>query len=440
MHAPQLAHSVPLREAHGHLPWLGKALDMLSLHEAVDITDALDRLSARLRTPRPAGSPAFLQAHSARPEAWAEGRWFTRRELDRATGDVPVVVMSFDHHSVVANSAALALASIDRTTPDPPGGIIERIASGPHAGEPSGLLLESAAQRVWSLAPEPDESLRTEQIARALAHLASLGFVEMHDLLSPVWLGPTLAQLDRAGRLPLRVGLFAPVDEIERHAADRRSWENPRLRLLGGKIFTDGTLNSRTAWVLEPYAHAPPDLLHGKALMTPDQIKAAAERCLRLSLGLAMHAIGDGAVRACLDGVAQISGSLRPRGSASLPIRIEHCELIDAADIPRFAELGVIASVQPCHLLADIEALRRALPHRLHRVMPWRDLIRSGLKPGRTLLFGSDVPVVRADPADSLQAAVHRRRPGMSADEAIAPEQALDDATALRCFQILEEA
>jgi predicted amidohydrolase YtcJ len=377
---------------------------------------------------------AWLQAHSARFEGWAERRWMTREELDRATGSRPTLIMSFDHHAVFANSAALAAARISRSTPDPAGGVIERVSGSPRAGEPTGLLLESAAFGTWATAPEPEASFRDEQIESALSHLAAVGFAEMHDLASPLWLGPLLAGLERVGRLPLRVGLYSLVDEIEAAASTRATWESSRLKLLGGKVFTDGTLNSRTAWVLEPYAESPPDLRHGKPLMTPRQIADAAERCLRLNLGLAMHAIGDGAVRACLDGISQISPSLRLSVSSSLPLRIEHAELIDAADVPRFAELGVIASVQPCHLLADIEALHRAVRARLDRVMPWKSLIRSGLVPGKTLLFGSDVPVVRANPEDSVQAAAARRRPEMPECDAINPGEAIDEATAWACF------
>jgi predicted amidohydrolase YtcJ len=434
--APTLATSPAARpaelcEAHGHLPWLGKALSMLSLEGCTSVRDSLDRIAARAATMTPG---AWLQVHSARYEGWAERRWMTRDELDRATGDRPTLVMSFDHHAVFANSAALAAANIDRSTPDPAGGIIERVSSGANSGEPTGLLLEAAAFSTWALAPEPPESGRQAQITAALDHLAALGFLEMHDLASPHWLGPLLATLEREHRLPLRVGLYGLLDDIEAIAATRSTWESPRVRLLGGKIFTDGTLNSRTAWVLEPYAESPPDLKHGKPLMTPKEITNAAERCLRLNLGMAMHAIGDGAVRACLDGISQITPSLRLSVSPSLPIRIEHAELIAPADVPRFAELGVVASVQPCHLLADIEALHRAVPGQLDRVMPWKSLIRSGLVPGKTLLFGSDVPIVRANAEDSIQAAVERRRAGMTAREAINPDEAIDEATAWACF------
>lgn len=337
--------------------------------------------------------------------------------------------MSFDHHAVFANSAALKLAKIDRNTPNPAGGIIERDA----AGEPTGLLLESAAFSIWGLAPEPSTSEWDGLIRRAVQHLAGFGYEEVHDLFSPEWLGPLLARMHESGELPMSVGLFAPLEEIEARLQGAPTWQSDRVRLLGGKIFTDGTLNSRTAWVLHPFADAPSGLERGKPLMTPAQIQAATERCARLNLGIAMHAIGDGAVRACLDGIEAMDVQTRRAMAARGSIRIEHCELIDEADVPRFAKLGVVASVQPCHLLADIEALERGVPDRLDRVMPWRDLLSAGCVAGQSLIFGSDVPVVGADPADSIQAAVERRRVG--GGTVIGRSQAISVAEAQACFR-----
>ncbi|MGH7243113.1 MAG: amidohydrolase [Phycisphaerales bacterium] len=412
-----------LREAHAHLPWLGRALDMLSLDGCQSAGEALDRIAARTG---PSSGGHWIQAHSARVTGWREGTWFDRAALDRVSGPTPTLVMSFDHHAVFANSAALSKAGIDQDTPDPAGGIIDRDAK----GVPTGLLLEVSAFSAWALAPEPPESARANQIERALDHLAGLGFVEVHELFAPLWLGPLLADIQRTSKRDLKIGLFVPLEVIQSASDTRETWQSDDLRLLGGKIFTDGTLNSRTAWMLEPFADAPPGLEHGKPLMNASQIGDAIAKCASLGLGIAMHAIGDGAVRACLDGMQRWKRA--GAANSDVRVRIEHCELVDKRDVSRFADLGAIASVQPCHLLTDVEALRAGVPNRLHRVMPWRDLIRAGLIPGETLLFGSDVPVVRADPADSMQASVHRRRATDSL--AIAPEQAITEAEAWKCF------
>jgi predicted amidohydrolase YtcJ len=226
--------------------------------------------------------------------------------------------------------------------------------------------------------------------------------------------------------------MYVPLAEIEAQRQRAQEWQTDRVRLAGAKVFADGTLNSKTAWMLEPYADPLPGMERGKVITTATEIRSARERTLALGLGLAVHAIGDAAVRAVLDVEAGLRASRRQVPVPAL--RVEHCELIDQRDVARFADLGVVASVQPCHLLADIEVLVRQLPHRLDRVLPLRELIDAGCVPGKGLIFGSDTPIVRPHPHDSIQAAAHRRREGMSKGQAIAPDQAITEAEAWACF------
>jgi predicted amidohydrolase YtcJ len=223
---------------------------------------------------------------------------------------------------------------------------------------------------------------------------------------------------------------WGSLDELEDNAWQIKLGEDlgaPGIRVVGAKIFVDGTLNGRTAWMLHPYADGRPEHPSGMQLMPVTEICEAIEACMASNLQLAAHAIGDAAVRAVLDAAERVRA---PRGS----VRIEHAEVIDEADVPRFVELGVIASVQPCHLLYDIEALRRACPDRLDRVLPLRELIDSGLTPGRDILFGSDTPIVRPNPEDSILAATNRGRVGMALAEGIAPGQAISEEVAWACF------
>ncbi len=335
------------------------------------------------------------------------------------------MIMSFDHHAVACGAAAMKAMKVDAITPDPAGGVIVR---GAGSREPTGEMLESAAWWAWAQAPEPTEAQQSAQIAAAAQHLASLGFIEMHDMFSLPWLARELAAMHDAGRLPLRVGMYAPMDELDAQIGQLGAIERDGVRLLGGKIFVDGTLNSRTAWMLEDFADPLEGLPRGKALMSVEQIGAALARCAAAGLQLAAHAIGDGAVRGCLDAAEQT------RLGKSL--RIEHAEIVDERDVPRFVELGVTLSVQPCHLLSDIEALRRSVPHRLARVLPLRELLDSGLVASETLVFGSDAPVVRANPEDSIQAAVQRRRAGMDESGAIALGQAISEREAWASFGV----
>lgn len=419
MNAPP--HQRNLREAHAHIAAHGRAMSMPDLSRCGSVGECLDRLRDEAARTATGG---WVLAFGARIEGWREARWPTLEELDGVGGGRPVVVRSFDHHGVCANVAAMAAGGIDEGTRDPAGGVICRDAKGARTG----VLLEMAASQVWNAAPEPGPAERRAHVMAALVDLARHGFVEVHDLLAQPWLGPVLAEIDGAEGLPVRVGLFVPAAELKTGARGRRAWERDRVRLLGAKLFADGTLNSRTALMLSEYADPLPGMPRGKAMLERAEIEGTLRACREVGVGLAVHAIGDGAVRMVLEAVERVGDG------SNGDVRIEHAEIVDREDVVRIAGLGVVASVQPCHLLYDIEVLRRALPHRLDRVLPLREMIGAGLVPGKTLLFGSDVPIVRPHPGDSVQAAVFRRREGMTAEEAIAPEQALTSAEAWACF------
>lgn len=405
-----------LRDAHMHLAQLGRAATMVDLGACGSVEECLDAL-ARRADAAPSG---WVLGRGMRVEAWSEPRAPTASEFDEATGDRSCCAWSFDHHALVASTAAMRAGGVTEMRGDPKGGVIVR----DEAGAPTGLLLERAAHLVWDVVPAPDELERREQVIAACERMRNLGFVEVHELLAPAWLGPVLAELSDAGLLGLRVVLFAPVDEIESAAKSARVWTREDVSLGGGKVFLDGTLNSRTAWMLAPYADPLREHPRGTPMMTQREIDDAIRRCGTLGLPLAAHAIGDAAVRAALDAVERI----RPAAG----LRIEHAEIIDEADVGRFARLGVTCSPQPCHLLPDMEVLSRLLPHRLDRVLPLRELIDSGLTPGETLLLGSDAPIVRPEPIDSVRAAVDRRR--LDVPTPIAPEQAISEQEAWAGF------
>ena len=424
-----------LREAHAHIAQHGLSLRMLGLESCDSGAHMLELVAERCGS-GVAQEHAVL-AGGARPEAWATGPgnspWPTLAELDRVTGTRLFCAWCFDYHALMANSAALGVAGIDPATPDGPGAIIGRDA----AGGLTGVVYEHAAIRVWD-AVIGGEGLRDRAtLVDAVRSLAQTGFTEVHDLKAQRWLGPELCALDRSAGgvfpdgLPIEAVLWPLVDDLDAVAESRSQWETERVRLGGGKIFVDGTLNSRTAWMLHDYSDSAergqPGKPRGVAMMPPAQIEDAVRRCDALGVPMAAHAIGDAAVRAVLDAIETV----RPKTPG---FRIEHAELIDEADVRRFADLGVICSVQPCHLLYDIEALRRAVPDRLDRVLPLRSLIDSGCAPGELIIFGSDTPIVRPDPGDSVQAAVERRRAGMGEGEAIGLAETMTVEEAWWCF------
>ncbi|NRA58310.1 MAG: amidohydrolase family protein [Phycisphaerales bacterium] len=408
-----------LREAHAHVYAHGRSLDMVNLDGCRSQAQMLDGIRGALEEGR-----KTVLAHGARPEAWQERDWPSLADLDALSGDATIAAWCFDYHALMANSKALQLARIEDDTPDPPGGQIGR----DDAWHLNGVVYEAAAGAVWN-AIEPSEVDRMD-LTDGMISIEAHAFKEIHDLKSQPGLGPKLKQLiymysdiDFAADYVL----YPLVQDLPEILKTHRDWQSDQIRLGGGKIFVDGTLNSRTAWMLHPFADGRPEHPSGMQLMSDTAIEDAIRLCAGEGLQLAAHAIGDAAVRAVLDAAERARA---PRGS----VRIEHAELIDEADVPRFAELGVIASVQPCHLLYDIEALRRACPDRLDRVLPIRELIDSGLTPGRDILFGSDTPIVRPDPEDSILAATNRGRSDMALADGIAPSQAISEAEAWACF------
>lgn len=335
----------------------------------------------------------------------------------------------------VANTAAIRAAGLRAGEAVGPKGHVDSDAS----GAATGVLHEHAAYRCWDAAPAPDVQTRRERVRRACVSLVELGFDETHDLHTPEWLLEDLLQLEREGALGLkRVDVYPNVVHLEAMCARfgslaRGLREGPgRVRIAGGKLFADGTLNAQTALTLHSYRTPEKESPNGVAMASPEECERAVRVCESLGMHLAVHAIGDGAVRMVLDAIERGSPGARVPDNRH---RVEHCELIDERDVPRFRELGVVCSVQPCHLLTDIEVLRDQLPGRLDRVLPLRELIDAGCTPGELLWFGSDAPVVRADPMDSVQAAVHRRRVGMSERDAVGWGQRISESDCWKAFK-----
>lgn len=457
-----------LREAHAHILAHGRSESMLWLSACTSREEALAMIRVRAAGIEPG---AWLVAAGTRPEAWREsgtqepgrhGAWPTSDELDAASPDRPCVVMSFDHHSGAANSAAMRAAGLrldpphdtDVSGPIDEPGVIVRDGRGVFTG----VLLEAAFMRVRERIPAATHQQRLDHLRTALRDFARLGFDEVHDLWSRADLGPAISQLARAGELDSgdltrRVWLYPllgpagakDTDSLESIHLSRGDFESDRVQIAGGKVFADGTLNATTAWMHEPYRDGLDQHPCGTPLVSAESLRRDMNRCWSIGVGLAVHAIGDAAVGAVLAAAeAEIANSAwhAVRSAGLPPVRIEHAEVVAESDTPRIVrlwrEMGMVISVQPCHLLYDIEALERRLPHRLHRVLPMREWIQAGLSPGDGLWFGSDAPIVRPDPTDSIEAATQRRRGHACVagpeSRAIAPEQAIDEPVARSCF------
>ncbi len=385
----------------------------LSLIRGVDLTGIADREEWMRRI--------AARAAELGPGAWiVGGRWDhtlsggefpSLEELDPVTPENPVVLSDIDGHTTWANSLALEIAGVDAATPDPPGGRILRYAS----GDPTGILLETAGGLVRDHVPQLSADEEREIMRRTFRAAARLGLTGVH----------TMAGLDRipayvgfaaAGELPLRVwyGAFGAEDRVDELAAARdgargalaaiTAERGPTFDVGYAKLMADGVLSARTAALLAPYADAPGE--SGFMVTEFDGLASAVTRIHEAGFPVAIHAIGDRAVRASLDAFEHAADQ-GPR--PPLADRIEHIEVLDPQDAPRFAELGVLASFNPHHCITGIDVYNT---DRLgEERAAWSFAWGAARDAGATLVFGSDWSTAPLDPLRQLYAATVREKP-----------------------------
>jgi predicted amidohydrolase YtcJ len=302
---------------------------------------------------------------------WDESAWEeapVRAALDALAPMRPVVLHRHDFHALWVNSAALLAAGVTRATPDPDGGRFERDA----AGELTGIVREHAVRAFHALedraGPEPSDTLLDE----AAAALHAEGVTTVHDFQRNEPDARRTAAL--AARHRLRVLQHVGPEQVRDAAANgRRGGEGDAWFRWGSlKLFADGTLGSRTAALLAPYDDAPGT---GMVLLSRSELAAEIARASAAGFSVTIHAIGDAAVRHALDAIEQHHAAL---ARLPLPPRIEHAQLVDPADVARFASLGVAASMQPQHFTTDAPVARRAWGARCRNAYPWRSLLESG--------------------------------------------------------------
>ena len=378
------------------------------------------------------------------PDGWLVGHGWTFSTLgqhpaadwlDEAAPGRPVALWSHDHHSRWLSARAIQVAGL-AAVGDPPSGRIERDAE----GRPTGVMYEGAAGLVDAFIAGPTMSDLDWAVGAFARTLAALGVTSVQDP-GPVAPDPELSsgpvhyrEMARGGHLPLRVMASVREEQLERAieigfrtGGTVEGDERGRYRDGWLKLFSDGAVGSRTAALLAPYepdlaAGPPPGGPSGMPVRTHEQLAELAGRAAEHGIASEIHAIGDGAVRTVLDVIEGL-----PRVDAAMH-RVEHAQLIDRADIARFGELGIPASVQPCHLLSDVAAMRRSWGLRCATAFPLAALDAAGA----LLPFGTDAPVESPDPWRGLAAAVARRGAGSSAIDAFYADQAITLARALR--------
>lgn len=405
-----------LTDAHLHLVEAALARTRVDL-EGVQ---AVSRAQAAVRAAASALPDADRWIEGAGWDADRLGRWPTADDLEAAAPGRRVALWAHDHHALLVSRRALVESGIDDGRTDPPGGVIRRDDHG-HA---TGVLHETAAQLVSRRVPAPDADTIEGALRPLVDELRALGLVAVHDpglLVAGDSLGGPIEvyrRLAANGELGLRVHVCIRPEQLRAAASEgvrsgRALGPDPlgRLRMGWLKTFADGTLGSRTAALLdplEPVAGEPPAPNDGRGvwIVPPEDLRDQAARAAGIGLATQIHAIGDAAVRAALDALAPTAGR------TPLMPRVEHAQLVADADVPRFARLGVAASVQPIHVRSDAAAARRLWgPRAEARAYPLATLSASGA----VLPFGTDAPVEPVDPWPGVACAVTRMAPSWPA-------------------------
>lgn len=413
-------------DAHAHLMGLGMSRLQADLMGATSKAEIVERLQAFAET---LPADAWVTGRGWDQNDWPEKAFPTRADLDAAFPDRPVWLERIDGHAAWANTAALRAAGIDaiRSAADPEGGQTIRDA----AGEPTGVFIDAAMAFVGAAVPPPTPEVANRALTLALEETARYGLTGVHDAgADTATIGLYRQRID-AGTFPLR--LYAMIDG-RGHTFDHFCEAGPvldyggRLTVRSVKFYMDGALGSRGAALIESYHDDAENV--GLLFKSPEAFTEDVKRALECGFQINTHAIGDRANRVVLDGYA---AAMEQTGRTVGRHRVEHAQILALADIPRFAVLDVIASVQPTHATSDMYwAEDRVGPERVEGAYAWRSLLETGAR----LALGSDFPVERVDPLLGFYAAVTRQDADGFPPEGWQPEQALTREEALRGFTL----
>ena len=385
-----------LVDGHGHLMLLAKArleLNLGSSGSEAAVAAMVAAAAARLRPGEWIAGRGWDQTR------WPGQRFPARASLDRSAPGHPVVLVRVDGHATWASTAALQRAGITRHTSDPPGGRIER----DEHGEPTGLLIDLAQDLIRALVPAPSEERFDEAVEAVIAECLAKGLTGAHEPGLDLAAVASYTRLIGRGRFPFRVfaalsGKKAWGQYRERGAPE--SVGDGRLTVGAVKLWLDGALGSRGAALHAPYCDDPSN--RGLVLVPPEEVERLTREAAGRGFHVWVHAIGDRANTLVLDVFEKVlaGGGPRPR------LRVEHAQILALRDIPRFARLGVVPSMQPTHCTSDMRwAGERLGPERLAGAYAWRSVLDSGAY----IAGGSDFPVEDANPFHGIHAAVTRR-------------------------------
>jgi predicted amidohydrolase YtcJ len=385
-------------DAHAHLFGLGEEAVILGLVNTASADDVLARLRERAAS-TPAGT--WIRGRGWDQNDWPSKQFPRKEDLDAVTTTHPVFLSRIDGHAVWVNSLALERSGITRATPDPEGGRIVR----DRKGEPTGILLDQAIELVRAHIPAASVAEMMAAYKSAIHRCLAVGMIGMHDMGLTATGSEAIRKLIAEGTFPFHVVGYVddsnPATWESLLKGGRQSFGDQQLVLAGLKLYADGALGSRGAWLLEDYADDRGN--RGIPISSEDTIRREAQRALDAGLQVCVHAIGDAAVRRVLDAYERALDSRT--APPPYPLRIEHAQVISIDDIPRFAKLGVVPSMQPTHCTSDMTwAEARLGARRVQAAYPWATLIRGGA----WIPAGSDAPVERPDPIAGIYAAAFR--------------------------------
>ncbi|MFL5610417.1 MAG: amidohydrolase [Gemmatimonadaceae bacterium] len=393
-------------DAHAHLLGLGTTLQRVNLAGSPSYDDVIARVKAWARDVAPG---AWILGRGWDQNRWPTKEFPTHEALSGAFPDNPVALTRIDGHALLANAKAMQLAGVNASTPDPRGGRIIRLAS----GAPSGVFVDNAQSLITRAIPSATKADKRKAILAAVAEANRWGLTGVHDAGEDVETVGIYEELARAGSYNLRnYVMLSDPGEPGSPATLRNPYiqRGPQSALYDGhlwiraiKLYADGALGSRGAALLEPYSDEPTN--SGLLVSRPEHIRAWADSALRRGFQVNVHAIGDRGNRIVLDA---FDSALKKSPKADHRFRIEHAQVLSPSDIPRFARLGVIPSMQATHQTSDMRwAEARVGPQRIRGAYAWRSLLNTGV----VIPNGTDFPVEEVNPLLTFHAAVTRQDP-----------------------------
>ncbi len=406
-------------DGHAHLTAIGLREMTLNLEGTSSVADLQARIAEEISKQAPG---AIIYGRGWIETGWPEGRFPNRDDLDDVSPNNPVIVERADGHALLLNSLALEVVGIGDETANPEGGVIER----DDAGRATGLLIDNAMRLADGLMEDLSPTRRREALIKGGEVYASRGWTGVHNM-SVEWDDVVeMTDLSEDGELGLRVYNAVVPEALDILIDEGRQYSgNGRIITRAVKLYADGALGSRGAALKAAYADKPESL--GLVLMSEEQALGFMEKAKAGDIQAATHAIGDRGNQLVLDWYAAVLGE----EAADLRWRIEHSQIIDPVDLPRFASQKIIASMQPSHAIGDLHfAPARLGDERLNGAYAWRSLMESGA----VVVGGSDAPVEKGDPMIEFYAATARRDlQGFQAENWHA-EEALDREQALALF------